>query len=103
MRKNNRSINFRKTQEKNSCGTPIQIQTTHKTASPRGLGEAALGKRVVRSGFKSLKTVNSTSKTKNIAEGRKCTKTRNWKHYWIKIRVKRKKNNTMDNTSNKTY
>ena len=31
----------------------------------------------VVSGFKSLKTVNLTSKTKNVAEGRKCTKTRN--------------------------
>ena len=47
---------------------------------------------VVVSGFKSLRTVNLTSKTKNVAEGRKCTKTRNWKHYWIKIRAKRKKN-----------
>ena len=42
--------------------------------------------------FKSLRTVNSSSKTKNIAEGRKCTKTRNWKHYWMKIHAKRKKN-----------
>ena len=42
--------------------------------------------------FKSLKTVKLTSKTKNVAEGRKCTKTRNWKHYWMKIRAKRKKN-----------
>ena len=38
----------------------------------------------------------------NVAEGRKCTKTRNWKYYWIKIRAKRNKNNTKDNTSNKT-
>ena len=44
------------------------------------------------SGFKSLETVNLTSKTKKVAEGRKCTKTRNWKRYWIKIRAKRKKN-----------
>ena len=56
---------------------------------------------VVVSGFKSFRTVNLTSKTKNIAEGRKCTKTRNGKHYWIKIRAKRKKNNTLDDTSNK--
>ena len=55
------------------------------------------------SSFKSSRTVNLTSKTKNVAEGRECTKRRNWKHYWIKIRAKRKKNNTMDNTSNKTY
>ena len=39
---------------------------------------------VVVSGFKSLRTVNLISKIKNVAEGRKCTKTRNWKHYWIK-------------------
>ena len=32
------------------------------------------------------------SKAKNVAERRKCTKTRNWKHNWIKIRAKRKKN-----------
>ena len=37
-----------------------------------------------------------------LSERSCCTKTRNWKHYWIKIRVKRKKNNMMDNTSNKT-
>ena len=57
---------------------------------------------VVVSGFKSLRTENLTSKTKNVTEGRTYTKTRNWKHYWIKISAKRKKNNTMDNTSNKT-
>ena len=56
---------------------------------------------VVASGFNSLGMVNLTSNAKNVAEGRKCTKTRNWKHYWIKIRAKRKKNNTMDDTSNK--
>ena len=56
----------------------------------------------VVSGVKSLRTVNLTSKTKNVAECRKCIKTRNWKHYWIKICAKRKKNNTMDNISNKT-
>ena len=53
---------------------------------------------VVVSGFKSLKTVNLALKTKNVAEGRKCTKTQNW----IKIRAKRKKNNVIDNTLNKT-
>ena len=57
---------------------------------------------VIVSGFKSLRTENLTSKTKNVAEGRKCTKTRNLKHYWIKIRAKRKKKNTMDITSNET-
>ena len=40
-------------------------------------GEATLSERNVVSGFKSLRTVNLTSKTKNVAEGRKCTKTRN--------------------------
>ena len=39
-------------------------------------GVAALSGEVV-SGFKSLRTANLTSKTKNIAESRKCTKTRN--------------------------
>ena len=53
----------------------------------------------VVSGFKSLRAVNLTSKTKNVAEGRKCTKTRNREDYRIKIRAKRKKNNTIDNTS----
>ena len=43
--------------------------------------EAALSEGSCRDGFKSLRTVNLTSKTKNVAEGRKCTKTRNWKHY----------------------
>ena len=36
---------------------------------------------VVVSGFKSLRTVNLTLKTMNVAEVRKCTKSRNWKHY----------------------
>jgi len=42
-------------------------------------GNAALSERSIVSGFKSTRTVNLTSKTKNVAEGRKCT--RNWKHY----------------------
>jgi len=42
-------------------------------------GDAALSERSVVSGFKRM--VNLTSKTKNVAEGRKCTKTRDWKHY----------------------
>ncbi|KAM0728858.1 Mariner Mos1 transposase [Formica fusca] len=53
-------------------------------------GEAALSERSCREWFQKFK--NLTSKTKNVAEGRKCMKTRNWKHYWIKIRAKRKKN-----------
>ena len=55
-------------------------------------GDAALSERNCREWFKSLRMVNLTSKTKNVAEGRKCTRTRNWKHYWMKIRAKRKKN-----------
>jgi len=58
---------------------------------------------VVVSGFKSLRTVNLTSKTKNVVEGQKCTKMRNWKHYWMKIRAKRKKTCTYirsDSTNN---
>ena len=43
-------------------------------------GDAALSERSCR-GFKSLRTVNLTSKTKNVAKDRKCTKARNWKHY----------------------
>ena len=35
------------------------------------------GREIVVSGFKNLRTVNLTSKTENVAEGRKCTKTRN--------------------------
>ena len=38
--------------------------------------EVPLSERVV-SGFKRLRTVNLTSKTKKVVEGRKCTKTRN--------------------------
>ena len=45
-------------------------------------GDAALSERsLIISGFKSSRTVNLTSKTKNVAEGRKYT--RNWKHYWM--------------------
>ena len=54
--------------------------------------DAALSERSCREWFQSLRTMNLTSKTKNVAEDRKCTKTRNWKHYWMKIRAKRKKN-----------
>ena len=42
-------------------------------------GDAALNERSCREWFQKFKnlTVNLTSKTKNVAEGRKCTKTRN--------------------------
>ena len=50
-----------------------------------------LSERSYREWFQKFKNVNLTSKTKNI-ESRKCTKTRNWKHYWMKIHAKRKKN-----------
>ena len=33
------------------------------------------------SSFKSIRKVNLTSKTNNVAESPKCIKTRNWKHY----------------------
>ena len=56
---------------------------------------------VVESAFKSLRTVNLTSKVKNVVKGRKCTKKLNWKHYRIKIHAKRETNNMMDNTLNK--
>ena len=53
-------------------------------------GDAALSERSCRE-FQKFKN-DLTSKTKNVAEGRKCMKMRNWKHYWMKIRAKRKKN-----------
>ena len=57
-------------------------------------GEAASSERSCREWFQKFKNseVNLTLKTKNVAEGRKCSKTRNWKHYWIKIPAKRMKN-----------
>ena len=39
--------------------------------------EAALSERSCREWFQKLRTVNLTLKTKNVAESRKCTKTRN--------------------------
>ena len=57
-------------------------------------GDAVLSERS-REWFQSLRTVNLTSKIKNVAKGRKYTKgtkTRNWKYYWMKIRAKRIKN-----------
>ena len=58
-------------------------------------GEAALSERSCCEWFQKFKNGELTSKTKNVAEGQKCTKTRNWKHYWIKIHAKPKKNNTI--------
>jgi len=56
-------------------------------------GDAALSERRCREWFQKFKNGERlTSKTKTVAEGRKYTKTRNWKHYWMKIRTKRKKN-----------
>ena len=55
--------------------------------------DTALSERSCREWFQKFKNGEfDVSKTKNVAESRKCTKTRNWKHYWMKIRAKRKKN-----------
>ena len=54
-------------------------------------GEAALSKRNWRVWFQKFKNGEFDVEEKNVAEGRKCTKTRNWNHYWMKIRAKRKK------------
>ena len=64
-------------------------------------GEAALSDRSCREWFQKFKNGEFDIEDKNLVEGWKCTKTRNRKHYWIKIRAKRKKNNTIDNISNK--
>ena len=64
--------------------------------------EAALSERSCREWFQKFKNGEFNIEDRERSGGRKCTKTRDWKHYWIKIRAKRKKNNTMDNTSNKT-
>jgi len=52
-------------------------------------GDAALSERS-HEWFQKFK--NGEFDVENVAKGRKCTKTRNWKHYWMKIRAKRKKN-----------
>ena len=55
-------------------------------------GDAALSER--SEWFQKFKNCEFDVKDKEHrpAEDRKCTKTRNWKHYWMKIRAKRKKN-----------
>ena len=65
-------------------------------------GEAVLSERSCREWFQKFKNGEFDIEAKNVAEGRKCTKAQNWKHYWIKIHAKREENNTMDNTWNKT-
>ena len=57
----------------------------------KAYGDAALNERS-REWFQKFKNGEFDVKTKNVAKGRKCTKTRNWKHYWMKIHAKRKKN-----------
>jgi len=61
-------------------------------------GDAALSKRSCREWFQ--RTVNLISKAKNIAEGLKCTKTRNWKHYWMKIRPNAKRTYIRSDSTN---
>ena len=58
----------------------------------KAYGDAALSERSCREWFQKFKNGEFDVETKNVAEGRKCTKTRNWKYYWMKIRAKRKKN-----------
>ena len=54
-------------------------------------GDAALSERSCREWFQKFKNGEFDVEDKERS-GRPCTKTRNWKHYWMKIRVKRKKN-----------
>ena len=65
-------------------------------------GEAALSERSCREWFQKFKNSEIDIEDMNTVEGRKYTKMRYWEYYWIKVRAKRKKNNTMHNTSNKT-
>ena len=64
-------------------------------------GEAASSKKSCREWFQKFKNGEFEIEDKERSGRPTCTMTRNWKHYWIKIYAKRKKNNTMDNTSNK--
>jgi len=54
-------------------------------------GDAALSERSCREWFQKFKNGEFDVEDKECS-GRKCMKTRNWKYYWMKIRVKRKKN-----------
>jgi len=58
----------------------------------KAYGDAALSERSCREWFQKFKNGEFDVETKNVAEGRKRTKTWNWKYYWMKIRAKRKKN-----------
>ena len=51
-------------------------------------GDAALSERSCREWFQK----NGEFDVEDKERSGKCTKTRNWKHYWMKIRAKRKKN-----------
>ena len=55
-------------------------------------GDAALGERSCREWFQKFKNGEFVEDKERRKEGQKCTKARNWKHYWMKIRAKRKKN-----------
>ena len=45
----------------------------------------------VRSGLHGLRVVTLTRKTKGVPDVQKSLKTQNWRHYSMKIHVKRKK------------
>jgi len=51
---------------------------------------AVLSERSCRQWFQKFK--NGEFDIEDKERSRKCMKTRNWKHYWMKIRAKRKKN-----------
>jgi len=56
-------------------------------------GDTALSERSCREWFQKFKNGEFDVEDKECSGMyRKCTKTRNWKHYWMKIRAKRKKN-----------
>ncbi|GFV44132.1 mariner Mos1 transposase [Trichonephila clavipes] len=56
-------------------------------------GEAAISERTCReSGFNASRTVILKSKTSMAVEERSFSKMQNWRHYFIKTRVKRNKN-----------
>jgi len=60
--------------------------------------DATLSERSCREWFQKFK--NDGFDVEERIESRKYTKTRNWKHYWIKIRAKRKKNLHLHDSTN---
>jgi len=55
-------------------------------------GDAALSERSCREWFQKFKNGEFDVEDKERSGRPKVTKTRNWKHYWMKIYVKCKKN-----------